>query len=65
MDFIDFEASEETTSNEPLAFTDEEDEGGSFYRRLKPEKFQNQTRNTNPKHAVYENDKPFSIVEET
>ena len=81
MDFIDFEASEDITDNEPLLFSDEENdinndqmgdfiddtdqqrEGVSFYRWLKPEKFPNQTRN--PEDAVYEDDDPFFGIEDT
>ena len=79
MDFIDFETSEDITGDKPLVFSDKEDEinndhdfiddtdqqreGVSFYRRLKPEKFPNQTRN--PEEAVYEDTEPFFGVEDT
>ena len=43
--------------------TDQQREGVSFYRQLKPEKFPNQTRND--KDAVYEDDDPFFGIEDT
>ena len=43
--------------------TDQQRESVSFYRRLKPEKFPNQTRN--PEGAVYKDDDPFFGVEDT
>ena len=79
MDFIDYKASEDITDNEPLAFSDEEDEitnvedfiddthqqrkGVSFYRRLEPENFSNQTRN--PEETVYEDNDPLFGTEDT
>ena len=81
MDFIDFKATEDVTDNEPLVFSDDEDEinddkiedfvddtdqqreGVSFDRQLEPEKFPNQTRNT--EEAVYEDNDSFFRVEDT
>ena len=61
-----FSDEEDEISNDQMEdFIDDADqqrEGVSFYRRLEPEKFPNQTRN--PEEPVYEDDDSFFGVED-
>ena len=81
MDFTDYEASEDVTDNEPLVFSDEEDEINNdqtvdfihnTFKQREGVSFYRQLKSEkfsnqirNPEDAVYKEDYPFFDVEDT